>query len=536
MVAPLLERHAHEARNCAQRLREIALAELFARDPDRTRRMSASAAGLRLDLSRERLDDEALAVMLRWADASGIAQARDAMVAGAAINRSEGRPVLHMAMRWPDGAASPFPQAVTAEARSVRSRGRTFAERLRAGIVRAADAGPIEALLHLGIGGSDLGPRLVAEALAPHASGRLQLRFAANVDPADAAGALKGLDPRRTMVLVVSKTFTTAETLANANAARAWLAGAVGETGLSSHLAAVTAAPARAEAWGAPAGSILPMLEGVGGRYSLWSAVGVGLDAWLEAGAFDRLSSGAAAMDRHFLEAPLNANLPVLAGLARTFARVGFGVRAAALIPYAQRLRLLPAWLQQLEMESNGKGVDQEGRALPCPAASIVFGEPGTLAQHSFFQMLHQGVEPIPVEFVIARDHGEVDAGAVRTLNAHALAQAQALLVGRRTQDADPALAAQRACPGDRPSTMIGLDDLSPEAIGALLAFFEHRTFVEGALWGLNSFDQWGVELGKALAGGVETALAGGSVPGDCDPATLAWIAWLRSQEPVAGP
>ncbi len=512
----------------AERLRKIALARLLDQEPDRTDRLCLTAPHLRLDLSRERIDESAWRALLGWTDAAELDGQRSAMLRGEPINRSESRPVLHMALRWPEQTAAPFPPEIMRQTRSDRARARAFAADLREGRAAAADGAPIEAIVHLGIGGSDLGPRLIAEALGPFADGRLILRTAANVDPADLATAIQGLNPARTLVFVVSKSFTTEETLSNAAAARAWLLSAVPASGLSRHLAAATAARARALAWGAPQEAIFPMPEGVGGRYSLWSAVSLSVEAWLAEGLFDRLLAGAAAMDRHFVETPPERNAPIAAGLARLFARIGFAARATATIPYAHRLRLLPAWLQQLEMESNGKGVDHQGRALAQSGASIIFGEPGTLAQHSFFQMLHQGLEPIPVEFIIARDHGDAPREAVRKLNAHALAQAKALLVGRRTEDQDPALAAQRACLGDRPSTLIGMNDLSPEAIGALLAFYEHRTFVEGAMQGLNSFDQWGVELGKALASGIEAELAGAPASSGHDSATKAWIEWLR--------
>jgi glucose-6-phosphate isomerase len=415
---------------------------------------------------------------------------------------------------------------------------RAFADGVRSGAVAARDGRPFRALVHIGIGGSDLGPRLVWEALRP-LDAPLELRFAANVDGAEIAAALQGLDPRETLVVTVSKTFTTQETLANATAARAWLGAALGED-VGAHLAAVSAAPQTAVAFGVPQDRVFAFRDWVGGRFSVWSAVGLSCAVGLGWEAFQSFLDGAAAMDAHFTQAPLERNAPVLLALTQLLNRNGLGRRARAVVPYAQRLRLLPAFLQQLEMESNGKRVTPDGRPVPRPTAPVVFGDAGTNGQHAFFQLLHQGVDVIPVEFVAAARSGEGPEGAHAKLLANLLAQGEALLIGRTEADVRAelagramaaetidALAPQRTFPGDRPSSLILMEALTPAALGALLALYEHKTFVEGVLWGINSFDQWGVELGKSLAGRILAEWQGGAA-GAHDASTAALLARLR--------
>jgi glucose-6-phosphate isomerase len=362
----------------------------------------------------------------------------------------------------------------------------------------------------------------------------------ANVDPAELAQALTGLDPAETMVVTVSKTFTTLETLTNAEAARAWLRGGLGEDSADAHLAAVSAAPEKAQAFGVAPDRVFAFWDWVGGRYSLWSAVGLSCAAALGFDVFARLLAGARAMDSHFAEAPLERNAPVLLALAHVFNRNGLGRPMRAVVPYAQRLRLFAAFLQQLEMESNGKRVDAQGRPLKRATAAAVFGDAGTNGQHAFFQLLHQGTDVIPLDIVAVHEGSEGDPAMQRKLLANAVAQAEALLVGRPEAEVRAELAAkglspaeidelapQRTFPGDRPSSFILLEDLSPEALGALIALYEHKTFVEGVLWGINSFDQWGVELGKTLASRVLGELRGGS-GGAHDPSTAALIGKLK--------
>jgi glucose-6-phosphate isomerase len=512
----------------------------FADEPDRLQRLTLDAAGLTIDLSKQPWSPESLAAGLALAEAGQVAAARGALFGGAVVNRSEGRAVLHPALRAPDGARfAAVGEPVSAEVEATRAKMTAFAEGVRNGLITGRDRRPFRSVLHIGIGGSDLGPRLVWEALRP-LDAPVELRFAANVDGAEIAAALHGLDPRETLVVTVSKTFTTLETLANAEAARAWLRSALGED-VSDHLAAVSAAPAAAAAFGVPEDRVFAFRDWVGGRFSVWSAVGLSCAIGLGWNAFEGFLRGAAAMDAHFTEAPSERNAPVMLALTQLLNRNGLGRGARAVVPYAQRLRLLPAFLQQLEMESNGKSVRPDGRPVARATAPVVFGDAGTNGQHAFFQLLHQGTDVIPVEFVAVAQGGEGPADSHPKLLANVLAQAEALLAGRTEAevraelagkgvtgpDAD-VLAPQRTFPGDRPSTLIVFDALTPERLGALLALYEHKTFVEGVLWGVNSFDQWGVELGKTLATRILNEWSG-AASADHDPSTQAWIGRLSS-------
>ena len=515
------------------------IVKLFGKEPGRFDTLTVNAAGLTLDLSKQSWTLKAFDACLDLARAAGVETARAALFNGDPINASEERAVLHPALRAPEGArfkAQGEPVSATVEAG--RAAMRALAEGVRAGKIRGASGQPFKAVLHIGIGGSDLGPRLVWEALRPMRT-RINLRFVSNVDGYDIASALEELEPATTLVVVVSKTFTTQETLANAEVARAWLRAALGPVA-DAHLVAVSAAPSAAEAFGVPPGRVFGFWDWVGGRYSVWSAVGLSCAISLGPECFDAFLAGAAAMDNHFAEAPLERNASVLLALAQIFNRNGMRRPMRAVVPYAQRLRLLPAFLQQLEMESNGKRVDATGKPLKRATAPAVFGDVGTNGQHAFFQLLHQGTDVIPVEF-IAVAQGEGPTGMQAKLLANVLAQAEALMVGRPEEevraelegkgleeDEIATLAPQRTFPGDRPSSLILMDRLTPETFGALLALYEHKTFVEGVIWGINSFDQWGVELGKSLALRILSELEGGAeLPHD--PSTTALIERLKS-------
>ena len=515
------------------------IAGLFDAEPERLARLNLQAVGLDLDLSKQPWSLADLEACLDLARASGLEAARGRLFAGEAVNASEGRAALHMALRAPKGSDFKAEgEPVSAEVDAMRARMAAFAQAIRSGALRGASGQPFRAVVHIGIGGSDFGPRLVWEALRPVAP-QIELRFVANVDPAELALALQGLDPAQTLVVVVSKTFTTQETMTNARAARAWLRDALGAKA-DAQLVAVSAAPVEAQAFGVPADQVFGFRDWVGGRYSVWSAVGLSCAIGLGSEAFEALLAGAAAMDAHFQSAPLAANAPVLLALAHIFNRNGLGRPVRAVVPYAQRLRLLPNFLQQLEMESNGKRVDAQGRPVREATAAAVFGDAGTNVQHAFFQLMHQGTDIIPVDIIAVRQATEGDPAAQHILLANAVAQAEALMVGRTEADVRaeliakglPAaqidtLAPQRTFPGDRPSAFILLDRLTPERLGALLALYEHKTFVEGVLWGINSFDQWGVELGKSLASRVLGELQGGPA-GAHDPSTAALIGKLR--------
>lgn len=516
------------------------IAGLFDAEPDRLSRLAVEAAGLRLDLSKQPWSLAEFDAALDLARAAGVEAARARLFAGDTVNLSENRAAQHMALRAPDGAdfqAQGHP--VSAEVEATRRQVQAFAEAVASGAKRGAGGAPFRAIVHIGIGGSDLGPRLVWEALRP-LEPAIDLRFAANVDPSELAFALAGLDPSSTLVVVVSKSFTTQETLANAEVARAWLRAALGPAA-DAHLVAVSAAPEVAQAFGVPADQVFAFWDWVGGRYSLWSAVGLSCATALGFDVFQGLLAGAAAMDAHFLQAPLDRNLPVRLALAHVFNRDILGRPIRAVIPYAQRLRLFPAFLQQLEMESNGKRVTQAGEPVARPTAASVFGDAGTNGQHAFFQALHQGTDVVPVDFVAVARAREGEAASHRKLLANVIAQAEALMVGRAAEEvraeleakgASPAeiaaLVPQRTFPGDRPSGFILMDRLTPERLGALIALHEHKVFVEGVLWGINSFDQWGVELGKSLASRILPELEGG-VANAHDPSTADLIARLKS-------
>ena len=519
---------------------ERRIVSLFDAEPERLERLCVTAAGLELDLSKQPWSLDDLDAALALAKAADVEAARGRLFAGEPVNASEGRAALHMALRAPKGSDFRAQgEPVSAEVEATRARMADFAQKVRSGALKGATGKPFRAVLHIGIGGSDFGPRLVWEALRPVASA-IQVRFAANVDPAEMAFALAGLDPAETLVVVVSKTFTTQETMTNAQTARAWLRAALGPAG-DAHLVAVSTALDRVEAFGVPADQVFGFRDWVGGRYSVWSSVGLSCEIGLGPEVFERLLAGAAAMDDHFRAAPLATNAPVLLALAHVFNRNGLGRPVRAVVPYAQRLHLLPNFLQQLEMESNGKRVTAAGRPVAHATAAAVFGDAGTNVQHAFFQLMHQGADVIPIDILAVREASEGDPAAQRILLANAVAQAEALMVGRPESEVRAELAArglsaaeidrlapQRTFPGDRPSAFILLDRLTPERLGALLALYEHKTFVEGVLWQINSFDQWGVELGKTLASRVLSELDGGPA-GTHDPSTSRLIGELKA-------
>lgn len=512
---------------------------LFALESDRLTALSLAAAGLEIDLSKQTWSQADRDLLLNLARAGGVVAARKRLFAGEIVNASEGRPALHMALRAPDGADwRAAGEPVSRQVEATRDAMRAFAEAVRSGAKTGATGKPFRAIVHIGIGGSDLGPRLIWEALRP-LDPQIELRFVANVDPAELAQALTSLDPAETLIVTVSKTFTTQETLTNAEAARAWLRASLGPAS-DCQLVAVSAAPDKAQAFGVPADQVFGFWDWVGGRYSIWSSVGLSCAVALGYDAFAGMLAGAHAMDTHFQSAPLEANAPVLLALAHMFNRNGMGRPIRAVVPYAQRLRLFAAFLQQLEMESNGKRVTADGRPVPHATAASVFGDAGTNGQHAFFQLLHQGTDVVPVDIVAVRAGSEGDPTAQTKLLANAIAQAEALMVGRSEADVRAeltaagkskaeidALAPQRTFPGNRPTSFLLLERLDPERLGALIALYEHKTFVEGVLWGINSFDQWGVELGKTLATRVLGELEGGPA-GAHDPSTAALIARLK--------
>lgn len=516
------------------------IVDQFAADPDRLARMSVEAAGLYLDLSKQSWTKAAFDACLDLARASDVEGRRAALFAGEAVNLTEGRAVLHPALRAAPGADfKALGEPVSAEVDAVRADMKAYADAVRSGAEAGATGKTFEAIVHVGIGGSDLGPRVVWDALRP-LDPAIDLRFVANIDPRDMAEALTGLDPETTLVVVVSKTFTTQETLANAEAAKAWLAASLPAEGMTKHFIGVTAAPDKAAAFGC--GRTFAFRDWVGGRYSLWSAVSLSCGIALGWDVFERMLAGAAEMDAHFVSAPLERNAPILLALAQVFNVDGLGRPARTVAPYAHALRRLPSFLQQLEMESNGKRVHRDGAPVTRQTCPVVFGEPGTNGQHAFFQQIHQGPEVVPAEFVIvAKTHGDApESPPEAPLWSNALAQGQALMLGKTTEAAKAEglaqglseeeatrLASHRTFTGNRPSTAIVMERLTPETLGALLALYEHKTFVEGVIWDINSFDQWGVELGKVLAKAILKDVDAGGPSADLDPSTSALMTRL---------
>ncbi|MGX1586627.1 glucose-6-phosphate isomerase [Brevundimonas diminuta] len=518
-----------ELEAAARRDADARIQDQFTADPDRLTRLTLDVAGLHIDLSKQSWTHAGLKAALDLARACDVEGRRAALFNGEAVNLTEGRAVLHPALRAPDGADfRALEEPVSAEVEAVRAEMKAYAEALRSGNETGASGRPFKTVLHIGIGGSDLGPRLIWDALRP-LDPAIDLRFVANIDPRDMAEALIGLDPETTLVIVVSKSFTTQETLLNAQAAKAWLAAALPAEGMAKHFIGVTAAPDKAAAFGC--GRTFAFRDWVGGRYSLWSAVSLSCVIGLGWDAFQGFLDGAAALDRHFLEAPLERNAPVMLALAEIYNVDGLHRPARTVAPYAHDLRRLPAFLQQLEMESNGKQVRRDGAPVGRQTCPVIFGEPGANGQHAFFQQLHQGPQVVPVEFIIVGRTCEETPSTY--LWANALAQAQALMQGKSevqaraelitsgaSEDEADRLAPHKTFPGNRPSTAILMERLTPQALGALIALYEHKTFVEGVIWDINSFDQWGVELGKVLAKALLKDAAAGTPSADLDPST----------------
>ena len=507
--------------------RDFDLRDAFARDPGRFEAMGVAAPEVFADLSKNRLDTATLHFLIDLARECDVEARRDAMFAGAPINVTEGRAVLHTALRAPRGIG-PF----SAEVHGVLDAMLAFAEG-----VRDTAASGIRHVVNIGIGGSDLGPQMVVPALDAFVHPGITFHFVSNVDGHDITPVLRQLRPEETLFIIASKTFTTQETMANAHAAKAWFE-ANGGTDIGKHFVATTTNVVAAAAFGIT--TTFGFWDWVGGRYSLWSAIGLPVALAIGAEHFRALLAGAHAMDRHFADAPLQRNLPVLLGLVDVWYRNFHGFTSRCVAPYHQGLKRLPAYLQQLEMESNGKSVDVDGEALPFATSPVVWGEPGTNGQHAFFQMLHQGTDVIPVEFILVKHPTHDLADLHAKLQANGLAQSQALMLGKTTAQAltetaptaaktlDAAtIAKHRSFPGNRPSTTLLLDQLTPTSLGALIALYEHRVFVSGALWGINSFDQWGVELGKALCSDLLPRLASGDTQG-LDGSTAGLIARLR--------
>ncbi len=515
------------------RMAGISLAELLAQQ-DRFTRFSQRFDDLLLDFSRVRVDDEAFEELLTLAVRTDVAGARDRLFAGAHVNETEDRPALHMALRSPDVLA----RAGGDEAERVKAamdRMLEFADAFSAGHLPGSPDAPVRDIVHVGIGGSLLGTQLVCDALDP-GDARVRVHFLGSVDAFRRERLMARLDPRSTVVVLVSKSFSTGDTLLHGRRLRSWLEASLGQETAHRRLFAVTSQVERAGAFGIEPERLLYFSDWVGGRYSLWSPVSLSAAALVGSDTFRALLHGAATMDEHFQNAPLAENLPVLSALVSVWHRNVCGFEAWGCMPYDQRLKLLPAFLQQLIMESNGKSVRADGVPSTLQTAPVVFGETGTEAQHSVFQAMHQGSDIVPLNFVAVARPDHDDREAQDELLANLLAQITALAVGRdetatraELGDLEPDLLRQRTFSGDRPSEVLLLDALTPGGLGRLLAFFEHKVFVESVLWGINAFDQWGVELGKTLAPAIQDALANGTSAGQGLDGLLGEIERIRS-------
>jgi glucose-6-phosphate isomerase len=498
----------------AQYMRSAHIAELFAADADRFRRFSARHDDLLLDYSKNRVNEETMSLLFALARASRVEERRAAMFAGEKINATEGRAVLHVALRNPD-RRRPFAvdgHDVTADVEAVLVAMTAFAEAVRSGATRGATGERFTDVVNIGIGGSDLGPAMVTLALEPW-SGPLRVHYVSNVDGAHLHDTLKTLDPKTTLFLIASKTFTTLETMTNAASARAWLVAALGEAAIAAHFAAISTAIPKVRAFGIAEDRIFGFWDWVGGRYSVWSAIGLPVMLAVGAENFRAFLAGGAAMDDHFLHTPLERNLPVLLALIGVWYRSLMGMATQAIIPYDQRLSRFPAHLQQLDMESNGKTIRRDGRPVEGPTGPVVWGEPGTNGQHAFFQLIHQGTDVIPVDFLLAAEPNEAMGDHHAKLVANCLAQAEALMTGKNERAVRAelhavgmdrtlmdALTPHKVFPGNRPSNTLLYRRLDPFTLGRLLALYEHKVFVQGVIFDVDSFDQWGVELGKQLA------------------------------------
>lgn len=538
MLAGQLDLLAREA----ARLQPLHLRELLA-EPQRFERFSRRAGPVLLDFSRQKIDEPALQTLGAIAQACGWQERRDGMFRGDVLNRSEQRPVLHTALRSCESQLpSPAPVAVAGEIAATLKRMGELVDALERGDASGFGIPPgITDVVNVGIGGSDLGPRLAVEALASYGSGRFACHFLPNVDGHETAALMRRLDPRRTLVLLVSKSFTTQETLLNGAVLRQWIAQAYADDPhrAAAHFVAVSANVDAAQAFGIPAQRVLPMWDFVGGRYSVWSAVGLVLALAVGMPNFRAFLRGAALMDDHFRMADWRDNLPVLLALIGVWNRNGLGHAAHGVIPYLDGLAELPAFLQQLEMESLGKRVGANGEPLRQATVPVVWGSVGTNAQHAFFQALHQGSDVVPLDLVGAVRPAHALKDNHDALLANLLAQGAAFALGKTEQEAlaeavsggdaeRHALAAQRTFPGDRPSSTVLLDALTPQSLGSLIALYEHKVLVQALLWDINAFDQWGVELGKVLAKSILPVLGGGSVPASFDASTRGLIAAIR--------
>ncbi len=503
-----------------EQIEPLHLRDLFAADPGRAERLSIEAAGLLLDYSKHRVTGETLQLLSQLASAVGLRERIDAMFSGAKINETEGRAVLHVALRAPrESSIVVDGKNVVPDVHAVLDKMAQFSERVRSGEWRGHTGKRIKNIVNVGIGGSDLGPAMAYEALRAYADRALTFRFVSNVDATDFAEAVAGLDPAETLFIVCSKTFTTIETIMNAQTARAWLLAALGdEAAVRKHFVAVSTNATEVAKFGIDTANMFGFWDWVGGRYSFTSAIGLSLMVAIGEANYRAMLGGFHELDEHFRTAPFERNLPVVLALLGVWYNNFFGAESLAVLPYDQYLARFPAYLQQLDMESNGKSVTMAGEQVAYETGPVIWGQPGTNGQHAFYQLIHQGTKLIPCDFI----------GFCRSLNAlgehhdqlmaNFFAQTEALAFGKtaaevRAEGVTEALVAHKAFAGNRPTSTILADELTPAMLGKLVALYEHKVFVQGIVWGLNSFDQWGVELGKVLAKRIASELCAAEPP-----------------------
>jgi len=525
-----------------KRINKTSMREMFAADTDRFDKFSAQAGDILLDYSKNRIDEEVMAALFAFAREVDLEGRRDAMWGGAHINITEDRAVEHMALRYQgDKPVTVDGRDVMGDVRDVLARMRVFSDQVRDGTIRGATGEQFTDVINIGIGGSDLGPAMVTLALEPYTRRDLRVHYVSNVDGAHIHDTLKGLDPKRTMFIVASKTFTTDETMTNANTARKWIAEGVGEAGIADHFAALSTNLPACDAFGIRQDRIFGFWDWVGGRYSVWSAIGLPIAIAVGFENFEKFLKGAAAMDAHFLTTPLEKNLPVIMGMIGVWYRNVWEFSTQAVLPYDQRLSRFAAYLQQQDMESNGKSVTLNGKKVDWSTGPIVWGEPGTNGQHAFYQLIHQGTDVIPCDFLIAAKPHENLPPHHAKLVANVLAQSEALMLGKSEDEVVAELKAQgldkarikeltphKVFPGNRPSNTIMYTQLTPETLGALIALYEHKVFVQGAIWNINSYDQWGVELGKQLAKALLPKVEGDASSDGHDASTRGLLAYYH--------
>ncbi|WKD58054.1 Glucose-6-phosphate isomerase [Corynebacterium capitovis DSM 44611] len=525
--------------------RGLNLRELFVSDPERARRYTFDAAGLHVDMSKNLIDDDVVDGLIALAEEAGLRSRIEAMFNGERINNTEDRSVLHTALRLPPEAdLTVGDQDVAADVHEVLGRMRDFASALRSGAWLGHSGHTIKKVVNIGIGGSDLGPAMATHALRSYATAGITAEFVSNVDPADLARVLDTCNPAETLFIVASKTFTTQETLSNAHAAKRWLLERCdGDTSaIAKHFVAVSTNAQKVSEFGIDTANMFPFWDWVGGRYSVDSAIGLALMAVIGPRDFMRFLEGFHDVDEHFRTADLRGNVPALLGLLNVWYRNFYGTQTHAVLPYSEDLARLPAYLQQLTMESNGKSVTRDGRPVDCDTGEVFWGEPGTNGQHAFYQLLHQGTTVVPADFIGFANPAEDFATATGTGSMHDLlmgnlfAQTKVLAFGKTLDEVeregvDKRLAPHKVMPGNRPSTTILAPALTPRALGALIALYEHIVFTESVIWDINAFDQWGVELGKQQANDLAPAVSGQEEPDTGDGSTDALIAWYRSQK-----